>query len=316
MSTEIYRPPSFPPPMLSDEELTVLSEQGWIAMPSNPALLEEYAALSNAMANFLDEDREEKAMTYPQAEGTELGYYHVENEKEYVTLRSTVHPDSDLEIRAARIWQATAAMLQRIMVDLARALDGPADIWDSLLDGCLTLPEKPEDLTPSLLRLFRYFPGSGFAAQHVDLGFLTLCVGNGRGLQVLDRNTNEWIDASGPTILVGETLRVLTCGKIQAGEHRVVENPNGRSSIVFALRPSLRHDIDLGNFGGEGVVPSKVLWDRIYNSKFNINATKDIRERQRKNLEAMRPKDATLKRSIMTRVKMHIQGLKEQRSHA
>lgn len=316
MAAEVFTPPTSPPPMLSDDELKVLAKQGWIAMPSNPRLLEDYAALSNSVAAFLDMEFEEKARMYPKAEGTELGFYHVVNEKEYVTLRSIVHPGSDLEIRAAKVWQDTAAILQRIMVDLARALDGPADIWDSLLDGCLTLPEKPEDITPSLLRLFRYFPGSGFAAQHVDLGFLTLCVGDGRGLQVLDRKQNEWIDVPGPTILVGETLRVLTCGMVQAGEHRVVENANGRSSVVFALRPSLKHDIDLGNFGGEGIMPSRVFWDRIYNSKFNVNATKDIRERQRKNLEAKRSKDAPIKQGIMARVKVRIQGLKEQRSHA
>jgi hypothetical protein len=297
--------------MLTDEELKVLAKQGWIAMPSNPGLLEDYAALSKLVATFFDQDREAKACLYPQAQGTELGYYHVEKEKEYVTLRSIVHPDSVLEIRAAKVWQDTAAMLQRIMVDLARALDGPADIWDSLLDGCLKLPENQEDITPSLLRLFRYFRGSGFAAQHVDLGFLTLCVGDGRGLQVLDRNENKWIDAPGPTILVGETLRVLTCGMVQAGEHRVVENADGRSSIVFALRPSLRNNIDLGNFGGEGVVPSKVFWDRIYNSKFNINATKEIRERQRKNLAAKRAK-----RGIVARVKFRIQGMMEHKTQA
>jgi isopenicillin N synthase-like dioxygenase len=296
IAAEEVAPPPEPPPILSVEEVKLLAKQGWIAMPSNPSLIEEYTALSKSVATFFDKDREEKAKTYPKAEGTELGYYHVENEKEYVTLRSTVHPDSDLEKRAANIWQDTAAILQRIMLDLARGLDGPVDIWDSLLDGCLTLPEKQEDITPSLLRLFRYFPGSGFAAQHVDLGFLTLCVGDSRGLQVLDRNTNEWIDAPGPTILVGETLRVLTGGMMQAGEHRVVENSNGRSSIVFALRPSLRHDIDLGNFGGDGIVASKELWDKIYKSKFNINATKDVRERQRKNLEAKRPKDDSVKR--------------------
>ena len=279
-------------------------------MPSNPSLLEDCAFLSQSIATFLDKDQEEKARLYPKSEGTELGYYHVEKEKEYVTLRSFVHPESDLETRAAKTWQDTAAMLQRIMVDLALALDGPADIWDTLLDGCLTLPAKQEDVTPSLLRLFRYFPGSGFAAQHVDLGFLTLCVGDGRGLQVLDRSKNEWIDAPGPTILVGETLRVLTCGMVQAGEHRVVENPMGRSSIVFALRPSLRNDIDLENFGGEGIMPSKVFWDRIYNSKFNINATKDIRERQRKNLEAKRPKDSPSNQGILARVKVRIQGMK------
>lgn len=297
--------------MLTDEVLKVLAKQGWIAMPSNLGLLEDYAVLSKSVARFLDQDREAKAGVYPQAQGTELGYYHVENEKEYVTLRSTVHPESELEIRAAKTWQDTAAMLQRIMVDLARALDGPADIWDSLLDGCLTLPKKQEDITPSLLRLFRYFPGSGFAAQHVDLGFLTLCVGDGRGLQVLDRSTNTWIDAPGPTILVGETLRILTCGMVQAGEHRVVENENGRSSIVFALRPSLRNDIDLGNFGGEGVIPSKLLWARIYNSKLNINATKEIRERQRKNLAAK-----NVKQGIVARVKVRLHGMMEHKTQA
>lgn len=312
MVSEVFRPPPGPPPLLSGDELKVLAKQGWIALPSNPGLLEDYSALSKSVTAFLDKDCEEKAKLYPKAEGTELGYYYVENEKEYVTLRSTVHAESDLELHAAKVWQGTATVLQRIMVDLARALDGPANIWASLLDGCLTLPEKQEDITPSLLRLFRYFPGSGFAARHVDLGFLTLCVGDGRGLQVLDRRQNVWIDAPGPTILVGETLRVLTCGMVQAGEHRVVENPKGRSSIVFALRPSLRHDIDLGNFCGDGIVPSRLFWDRIYNSKFNINATKDIRERQRKNLEANRPKDASVKQGIISKVKVGIRGLKEQ----
>ena len=61
----------------------------------------------------------------------------------------------------------------------------------------------------------------------------------------------------------------------------MVGNPDGRSSIVYALRPNLKHPTDLATFGRAGVVDTKTYFYEIKGRKYNINATKEIRERQR-----------------------------------
>jgi len=199
-----------------------------------------------------------------------------------LTIRCKVHDESELESLAAQVWRDTAAFLYRILCDLGRGLNLSHDVWDALLDGCLTLPADAAQMTPTLLRLFQYYPGSGFAAVHTDMGLLTLCVGDGRGLQAFDRRADHpgWVDADGPMVLIGEALRILSGQRVRAGSHRVVENPNGRGSVVFALRPSLRHSIDLQAFGVGDRIDAKELWDKIQNSKWNVNATPDIRNRQ------------------------------------
>jgi len=138
-------------------------------------------------------------------------------------------------------------------------------------------------MTPTLLRMFSYLPATGIAEEHRDLGLLTLCVGTGKGLEVWEgpEDNGRWIPAQGPCILAGRTLRYLSNGKIPAAMHRVVGNPDGRTSIVFALRPSTRGQVQLGPFGGWGYLQGWEIWDFIKDGVRNINATKDIQEMQR-----------------------------------
>ena len=278
-----FLPPAGPPPLLSHDQLFDLTRQGWLRVSLPDTLLEDITALTKQSNSLFDKPHDEKRQLYPARQGTEYGYYAVENEKEYVTFRCRVHADSALEDAARRVWHGAAKFLYRILCDLARAENLTPAMWDDLLDGCLTVPESTEQMTPTLLRTFRYYPGSGFADKHTDLGLLTLCVGTDRGLQVQDISGEEatYIDANGPVVLVASYLAVLSNGAIRPAAHRVVETARGRSSIVFALRPSLKHPIDLSNFGGEGTIHAKDLWEEIQSRTVNINAAKNIRDFQR-----------------------------------
>jgi len=85
--------------------------------------------------------------------------------------------------------------------------------------------------------------------------------------------------------LIGGALRILVGNRVRAGLHRVVANPGGRKSAIFALRPSLRHQIDLEKFGGGVNVGVKEFWENIKSSRYNVNAPKDMREQQKQKLK-------------------------------
>ncbi|WPG97331.1 Hypothetical protein R9X50_00010500 [Acrodontium crateriforme] len=279
-----YEPPAGPPPLLAPDEIRHLAFQGWLPVTLPHELLQTLDALSQAAGLFFDQSPEVKCRLYPASNGTENGFYQVECEKEYLTFRHHVHPDSVLEHHASEAWQSIGAFLHRMLCDLSRAGSYSLSAWPKLLDGALEMAADATRLqdTPTLMRLFRYYPTSGFAASHVDLGLLTLCIGSGQGLQVLDRTLTppQFIDAEGAVVVVGDTLRSLMRNQVRAGAHRVVENPHGRSSIIFALRPCLSHDIDLASFGGCGTANANEVYVSVKGNKYNINATKDIREKQ------------------------------------
>ena len=288
-------PPSYPPPLLTDEQLIFLSQQGHLQFQLPPSLRVLYGQLATASASFFKQPLHVKVQDYPIADLTEKGYTCIEGEKEYISFRYTTRPDSDyLEQLARQVWQQTSILLYRVLVDLTRALGLAYGVWDTVLDGSLSMPLSRETATPTLLRTFRYFPDSGTAEKHTDLGLLTLCFGYGRGLQVLllgndGPESAQWVDVQGPTILVGQVLRTLSRNRLRAGLHRVVGNPAGRQSIVFALRPSLRHDqTDLAEFGGEGTLSMSELWADIRGSRFNVNAQKQIRAEQKEHMRAKR----------------------------
>lgn len=284
-----WKPPSGPPPLLTEGQIRHLAHQGWLSLELPGHLTDALGKLSDSAVSFFDEDRAPKRELYPPSRGTECGFYEVPHEKEYITLRHGLHHNSKLETHARDAWHDAGVLLHRVLCDLSRAGGYDIHSWDHLLQNSLDLPndDSQMDITTTLLRLFRYYPTAGVAEQHVDIGLLTLCVGSSRGLQVLDRSkaTPEWTDAQGPTILVGDTARALMRNQVRAGLHRVVGNPHGRSSIVFALRPYLKHATDLAAFGGSGLVDTKELYDKVKSRKFNINATRDVREHQRKALK-------------------------------
>jgi isopenicillin N synthase-like dioxygenase len=280
-------PPLGPPPLLSEHQILTLAHHGHVPISIPPTLKTQYAALSEAASLFFEKSSEEKLTTYPPAEGTELGYICVPEEKEYLTLRCLKHPETELEKLASSVWRDTASLLHRVLGDLSWAMDINYDDFDPVLDGCSPMPSDLASATLTLLRMFRYCPGSGIAEPHTDLGLLTLCVGEGKGLQVLVRDDEggldnaQWFDVEGPTLLVGNILRRLSGNRVRAGPHRVIGNPDGRSSIVFALRPSLRHEVDMRTFpGGGGKVHMRDMWNDVKKEAYSINAQKDLREKQ------------------------------------
>jgi isopenicillin N synthase-like dioxygenase len=294
-------PPPGPPPLLSEDQMIQLARQGWLIYNLPEDLAETVTELFTLSTNFFKLQNDEKVKLYPAKSRTEFGYYPVPGEKEYITFRCRVHTASEshpktfsqpeeLEDTTARAWQQCGLLLFRILCDIARWSHLDLSVWNSILDGTLTMPESEEQATYTLLRLFRYLPTTGVAEFHTDLGLLTICIGDRSGLEVLDRtatteDTPIWISPPGnartATILVGQTLRALSEDVFNAGVHRVVGNSEGRKSAVFALRHSTRHDVDFSLFGGEGRVKATEFWRFIKVGKVNVNTIKEQREAQR-----------------------------------
>ncbi|KAL8947771.1 MAG: hypothetical protein Q9222_005980, partial [Ikaeria aurantiellina] len=285
----IYAPPSHPPPFLSALEIHSLATHGFLRLPNLPPILESsHQDLLSHLSEFFKQQASAKEHQFPAAQGTELGYYLVESEKEYLTFRhqqadpSIAHTNQTSQITAttkaelqqasAHFWKFGAKLLHRVLCDLSSALCIPLEAWDSLLDGCLTMPERKKDMTPSLLRLFKYEPHKGGAERHIDTGLLTLCIGTGAGLQVwtpshdgASPEDGTWDDVgTTPTVLVGKTLQWLSANRVKSGIHRVVPNAQGRQSVVLAMRPSLRHpQLDLAPFGEPQVADLRQMWSQI-----------------------------------------------------
>ncbi|RMZ81722.1 hypothetical protein DV738_g1924, partial [Chaetothyriales sp. CBS 135597] len=277
----VFAPPLGPPPLLNQEELKHLVQQGFLFLPLSDSLVSSIQKLFQYLELFYQKPLEDKKAMYPAKLGTEFGFYHVENEKEYVTLRC----------------RQSGILLHRILCDIARASGLASSVWDQILDGTLSLPANESDMTHTLLRMFKYYPGQGVAERHTDLGLLTLCVGTRPGLQCLKCDNGQedqepssyWVDATGPVVLVGQTLRTLASGLIRPGIHQVVPTPEGRLSVVYTLRHSTRHhQIDLERFGLEGSLDPNDLWKSLKLGFVNINARKDIRARMRRELDDKR----------------------------
>lgn len=280
---DIVLPPPGPPSILTFYQARHLSYHGWLSVDLPTELKSQLERLSAAAATFFDQDHEEKRSQYPQSHGTECGFYEIPEEKEYLTLRYQTHPETSLEQLARDAWRGAAQFLYRILCDLGRAGYYEPTVWDSMVEDTFDIPSNDAELetNTTLLRLFRYYPTIGFASEHIDIGLLTLCVGDGPGLQVWNgTRPSRWVDAEGPTVVIGDMLRTLLDHKVRAGLHRVVGNPNGRASTVFALRPNAKGEIDLANFGGQGVVRTKDYFDVVKGAKHNINASRDIRDDQ------------------------------------
>nr|POE48808.1 hypothetical protein CFP56_38905 [Quercus suber] len=296
-----YLPPQGPPPLLSADAIRHLAVNGWLPLDLDEHFLLALLKLLESSTAFFNQEYETKHTLYPPARGTESGFYHVPDEKEYLTLRYQADADQELEGCAQHVWQLAAALLHRILGDISRAGGFAVSAWDTLVEDTSSMPKEPavivNDDVLTFLRLFHYYPGGGVAARHVDLGLLTLCVGSGRGLQVLDQTSDppRWVDAEKPTVVVGDFLRMLLKNRVRAGVHQVTSNAEGRTSIIFGMRPCLKHETDLMAFNGSGIVNTRQFYDRIKRSRFNVNATKDVREQQRQEMEARKQQSGTAK---------------------
>lgn len=208
------------------------------------------------------------------------------DEKEYLTLRHQTNPNLALEQHVRILWTRVARLLYRILVDLFVFHGLGPRICDDLVEGALDMPrDRPGAANnPTQMRLFRYFP-NGLAEQHTDLGLLTLCITDGEGLEVLDQieHPPQWISAPRFVVLVGALGSRIFEGGVRAGSHRVISNPKGRRSIVFALRPSLESEHMIRD--GDQTHSIRNVWNSIKSSKFNVNAERHAREAQRETVK-------------------------------
>jgi hypothetical protein len=63
------------------------------------------------------------------------------------------------------------------------------------------------------------------------------------------------------------------------------QTPEGRSSAIFALRPSLRNQVDLERFGGGVKVGVREFWKDVKSGRYNVNAPKDMRIQQKQEMK-------------------------------
>jgi len=304
----------------NDHALRSLASGGYLplALADMPGMVEAYSALFTKSHEFfaLPADSPQKT-TYQAVCGpaaSEEGYSKIPSEKSILTTRTSTRCPEILHSDLKSAWDLTGAFMSNIIAAIAQTLDLDASVFDPFVVPCTTLTEMK---TPTQFRMFRYDRPQGTeptinAEKHKDLGLLSLVIGHSPGLQVLDVNTSAWIpienDTALPpgyrtrsggltaTLLGGETLSFLTRGNYKAGVHRVVCDPVSvagdpfRFSIVYTLRPAVAPLFTkVFESGITGVFDpqercegesSAVLFDRIMRSHWNINAAKEVRERQ------------------------------------
>ncbi|KAL8721640.1 MAG: hypothetical protein Q9225_001729, partial [Loekoesia sp. 1 TL-2023] len=230
MNPEEFAPPPHPPPLLDDDQIYQLAQTGSLPLDIPAPLRACTEDLFKLSSQFFSQPQSSKETQYPSAKGTELGYYHIPQEKEYLTFRHQTSPATPLSLTASKFWSLASSLLHRILCSLSLSLSIPLSAWTPLLNGCLSMSPSQQETTPTLLRLFNYFPNRGAAEQHTDTGLLTLCIGTAPGLQVRSPSPSEancWLDVSTrPTVFIGKTLQWLSAGRLIAGPHRVVANPD------------------------------------------------------------------------------------------
>ena len=291
-----------------------------LALADYPGMVEAYSNLFSKSYEYfaLPSDSPQKtnyqAVSGPAA--SEEGYSKIPGEKSIITTRTSNQCPEVLRDDLKKAWDLTGAFMETTMSAIAGTLGLKEDVFAPFVTPCATLTETK---TPTQLRMFRYDRPTGTeatvnASKHKDLGLLSLVIGHSPGLEVLDVTKNAWVpieeDAFLPpdsktrsggltaTLLGGETLAFLSRGNYKAGIHRVVcapvEASNGdpfRFSIVYPLRPAAaplwtkNFECEItGKFEeGERSEGTSIgrLFDRIMRSHWNINAAKEVREKQR-----------------------------------
>ena len=307
------------------QALSFLASEGFL-----PLLLADHEGMPEAYSNLFDSSRKffdlpEDSFhktTFQAASGSaasEEGYSDLPGEKSILTVKAMSRCPEILQQQVENAWNITGAFLLDVTRQIASTLGLQPDVFDPFVEPCSVLPR--EKRTPTLLRMFRYIrPQEGEATinaeRHKDIGLLSLVIGHSPGLEVLDATTGLWkaienedfvpadakVRSGGltATLLVGETMSLLTRGRYKAGVHRVLCAPDRdnryRFSIVYTLRPAvapvytkLFESDTVGCFAPEEQMDgqsSKELFQRIRSSHWNVNVVKDLREEQQKRLRA------------------------------
>ncbi|KAL2048297.1 hypothetical protein N7G274_000208 [Stereocaulon virgatum] len=291
-----------------------------LSLADHPGMVEAYQNLFAKSNQFfaLPADSPQKT-TYQAVSGpaaSEEGYSKIPSEKSILTTRTSTRCPELLRDDLRKAWNLTGAFMEKTTSAIAQTLALKPDAFAPFVTPCATLTDTK---TPTQLRMFRYDRPTGTnptinAEKHKDLGLLSLVVGHSPGLEVQNVSNNSWIpieeDACLPpgsrtrsggltaTLLGGETLAFLSRRRYRAGLHRVVcapasasNNDPFRFSIVYTLRPAVAplytKDFEseiTGQFAVEerceGVSSAK-LFEAMLSSHWNINAAKEVREKQR-----------------------------------
>jgi hypothetical protein len=161
---EDFAPPEGPPPrwvrpvILTPIEQPLyhhtFHKQGWTKLDLNhqPHVWKTMEDLLQASRTFFETQDSHKQDWVVNEEGTEEGYYKVEGEKEYYTIRHSKCP-SELRSAAIASWSAIHELFEEILTNIEISL--------SLSEGALrrfAAPARTLDETrrASMLRLFRY----------------------------------------------------------------------------------------------------------------------------------------------------------------
>jgi hypothetical protein len=166
ISTDVgdFAPPEGPPPrwvrpvvLTPIEELPfhhTFHKQGWtkLDLAHKPPVWKTMEELLQASHDFFKTPDDHKKEWAVNEEGTEEGYYSVEGEKEYYTIRHSRCP-AELKSAAMASWSAIHELFEEVL--------GNIEISLSLSEGALkrfASPAKTLDETrrSSMLRLFRY----------------------------------------------------------------------------------------------------------------------------------------------------------------
>jgi hypothetical protein len=162
--TEEFSPPAGPPPrwvrpvILSTTEDPayhhIFHKEGWtkLDLSQTPSAFGKMEGLLQASQLFFQTQDDHKKAWVVNEEGTEEGYYKVEGEKEFYTIRHSKCPP-ELKSAAIASWGAIHQLFDEVLTNIEISL--------SLSSGALkrfAIPSKVLDETKrsSMLRLFRY----------------------------------------------------------------------------------------------------------------------------------------------------------------
>lgn len=253
-SDEEYAPPPHPPPTWKQDKPYAtdiaknLQPQGWsvLNLGSHPTFMyghdrtyQEYPelwgtieALFSASKSFfaLPQCQKDKYLT---KDGSEEGYSSIRGEKEFITLRRTgvEHCPEVLKREAEQAWEGVFKVLHETLMGVEHNLNLPATSLTRFSEPCLHLDSEKR---ATMLRLFRYENDEAklVAEPHMDLGLLSLVVGDTPGLEVTDDahdgNGEFWhpiercFEKGMATVMGGRQLQYLTRDRYKPGGHRVM----------------------------------------------------------------------------------------------
>jgi hypothetical protein len=270
--SEKYAPPRGPPPerkaSYASEVARQIQPQGWSVLNLGPhphhtfgddRTYEQYPRIWPAIDGLFEASKtffalpgaeKEKFLTQ---EGSEEGFSSIKGEKEFITLRRSddEHCPEALRVPAENAWKAVFEVLNEALKGIELNLQLPAGSLTRFAEPCLRMDDKAR---ATMLRLFRYendeaklvaertssLPPHHFAIltylAHMDLGLLSLVIGDTPGLEAWDTQImingkqqppcwhplEQRFERGMATLMSGRQLQYLTRNRYNPGGHRVV----------------------------------------------------------------------------------------------